>query len=123
MDVHGNQYQLLSKSKCFMFSENMDCGTCHDPHKRERDDLIVFARRCETCHRPDHIQTVAGTPAHQGMDSATLVSRCIDCHMPARASKAITMQTAAQRDPVADLVRTHLIAVYKNGPEVRPRGK
>jgi hypothetical protein len=38
--------------------------------------------------------------------------------MPARASRVITMQTAAGRDPVADLVRTHDIAVYplKNRP-------
>ena len=115
MDVHGNQYQLLSTSKCFLRSANLDCSTCHDAHKRERDDLTVFAQRCETCHQPQNIRTTAGTKAHQGIDSATLVNRCIDCHMPARASKAITMQTAAQHDPVADLVRTHLIAVYKNG--------
>lgn len=113
MDVHGNQYQLLSSSQCFLKSPNMDCSTCHDPHKRERDDLTVFARRCETCHQPEDLRTAAGVKAHQGMDSTTLIARCIDCHMPARASKAITMQTAAQRDPVADLVRTHLIAVYK----------
>lgn len=112
MDVHGNQYQLLTQSKCFLFSKDLDCNTCHDAHKRERDDLTVFALRCETCHRPENIRTAAGIKAHQGMDSMTLVTRCIDCHMPARASKAITMQTAAQRDPVADLVRTHLIAVY-----------
>ena len=112
MDVHGNQYQLLTKSKCFLLSENLDCNTCHNTHVQEREDLTVFARRCETCHKPGSIITVAGTPAHKGIDSTTLITRCIDCHMPARASKAITMQTAVQRDPVADLVRTHLIAVY-----------
>lgn len=46
------------------------------------------------------------------MDSAALISRYIDCHMPARASRVITMQTAVGRDPVADLVCTHDIAVY-----------
>lgn len=113
MDVHGNQYQLLSISQCFLRSANLECTTCHDVHTRERDDLSVFARRCESCHQPGNIRTAAGGPAHQGMDSTTLVTRCIDCHMPARASRAITMQTAANRDPVADLVRTHYIAIYR----------
>jgi hypothetical protein len=113
MDVHGNQYQLLSTSRCFLQSASLECMTCHDVHTQERDDLTVFARRCETCHQPGDIRTVSGSPAHAGMDSAVLVTRCIDCHMPARASKAITMQTAASRDPIADLVRTHHIAVYR----------
>ena len=85
----------------------MVCTTCHDAHRRERDDLSVFVRRCRNCHQP--------LPAHPSMDSAVVIARCIDCHMPSRASRVITMQTAAQRDPVADLVRTHDIAVY---PEV-----
>lgn len=113
MDVHGNQYQLLSASRCFLQSASLECMTCHDVHTQERDDLTVFARRCETCHQPGNIRTASGSPAHDGIDSAVLVTRCIDCHMPARASKAITMQTAAGRDPVADLVRTHRIAVYR----------
>ena len=46
------------------------------------------------------------------IDSARLISGCIDCHMPARASRSITMQTAASPDPIADLVRTHYIAIY-----------
>jgi len=114
MDVHGNQYQLLTASQCFLKSPNLDCTTCHDPHIRERDDLTVFARRCETCHQPGNITTAAGIPAHRELhlDSAGLVKGCIDCHMPARASKVITMQTAVDRDPVADLVRTHYIAIY-----------
>ncbi len=106
MDVHGNQYQLLIASQCFLRSKDLDCGTCHDPHTQERADLTVFARRCQSCHQP--------LPPHRSLDldSTHLVAGCIDCHMPARASRVITMQTAAQRDPVADLVRTHYIAVY-----------
>jgi hypothetical protein len=113
MDVHGNQYQLLTASQCFLRSSELDCTTCHDPHVRERDDLTVFARRCESCHQLGKIRTAAGVPAHGGMDSSAIVSGCIDCHMPARASKVITMRTAVNRDPVADLVRTHYIAVYR----------
>jgi hypothetical protein len=32
--------------------------------------------------------------------------------MPARASAAITMLTQGQKDPIADLVRSHYITVY-----------
>jgi hypothetical protein len=104
MDVHGNQYPLLTASRCFRESSGMVCTTCHDAHRRERDDLSVFVRRCLNCHQP--------LPPHPSMDSAVVISRCIDCHMPDRASRVITMQTAAGRDPVADLVRTHDIAIY-----------
>ena len=104
LDVHGNQYQLLTASRCFRESSGMVCTTCHDAHRRERDDLSVFVRRCLSCHQP--------LPPHPSMDSAVVIGRCIDCHMPARASRVITMQTVAGRDPVADLVRTHDIAVY-----------
>lgn len=113
MDVHGNQYQLLSTSRCFLLSPTLECTTCHDVHKRERDDLTVFARRCETCHQPGNIRMASGVLAHQEIDSATLIAKCIDCHMPTRASQAITMQTVAGRDPVADMVRTHHIAIYR----------
>ena len=105
MDVHGNQYQLLTASRCFRESKDMVCTTCHDPHRRERDDPSVFVQRCLNCHRP--------LPPHPSMDSMVMVTRCIDCHMPARASRVITMQTAAAHDPVADLVRTHRIAIYQ----------
>ena len=104
MDVHGNQYQLLTASRCFRESPGMVCTTCHDVHRRERDDLSVFVQRCLGCHQP--------LPAHPSIDSATVINSCIDCHMPSRASRVITMQTAAGRDPVADLVRTHDIAIY-----------
>ena len=40
MDVHGNQYQLLTASRCFRESGGMVCTTCHDPHRRQRDDLL-----------------------------------------------------------------------------------
>lgn len=133
-DVHGNQYELLVASKCFMKSATLECGSCHDPHVRERDNMTGFARRCMSCHGtgglmeehaslgeacsqgPGRVKIVFdGVKIERGranMDTGFLVKNCIDCHMPAKASEAITMLTAQQRDPVADLVRTHLIAIY-----------
>ncbi|HXB09916.1 MAG TPA: hypothetical protein VNW04_22485 [Puia sp.] len=104
MDVHGNQYQLLLTSKCFQNS-TLDCITCHNPHRTERDSLTVFTQRCQSCHNP--------LPPHPGMDPALLLAKCIDCHMPARPSKVITLQTAAGQKPIADLIRTHRIAIYR----------
>ena len=107
MDVHGNQYQLLAASQCFLKSKTLDCATCHDPHAQERDNLALFSQRCMTCHTQP-----ASHPAI-GLDVKTLTGNCIDCHMPARPSRVITMQTQGQRDPVADLVRSHLITIYR----------
>jgi hypothetical protein len=131
-DVHGNQYELLVASKCFLRSATLECGSCHDPHVRERERLAVFATRCMNCHGKagltgGHASEVGSSSAglrvpppralapegRRGkVDSQFLISNCIDCHMPVKASEAITMLTQRQRDPVADLVRTHLIAIY-----------
>jgi hypothetical protein len=119
-DVHGNQYELLVASKCFLKSSTMECGSCHDPHVVERDRLMTFAARCMSCHGEaglvgEHASMLAASSAglrRPGVDVGFLKQNCIDCHMPAKPSEAITMMTRQQRDPVADLVRTHLIAIY-----------
>lgn len=106
MDVHGNQTQLLMASKCYLKSETLVCTSCHDTHKKERDDVALFSGRCMSCHQ-------VGT--HKQIDSLStnvLAANCIDCHMPARASKVITLQTEGQKDPVADKVRSHFITIY-----------
>jgi hypothetical protein len=118
-DVHGNQYELLVASQCYLRSKTLECGSCHDVHVRERENLTVFAARCMNCHVAGG--GVAGTAgaAHPGdrvagvkVDRSFLINNCIDCHMPARASVRITMLTQTQKDPIADLVRSHYITVY-----------
>ena len=42
VDVHGNQVQLLRKSRCFLASNTLTCDTCHDVHKTQRDAAVVF---------------------------------------------------------------------------------
>ncbi len=46
------------------------------------------------------------------IDAKILVANCIDCHMPALPSRAITMVPEGQKTPMADLVRSHLIKIY-----------
>jgi hypothetical protein len=39
-------------------------------------------------------------------------TNCIDCHMPAKPSKVITLLTRMKENPLPDYIRTHLIEVY-----------
>jgi hypothetical protein len=131
MDVHGNQYQLLAGSKCFLRSQALECGSCHQPHVKERDNMALFSARCMNCHKPEGSPsrsgraTAAGTTAADStaatvhfckmaptLGVAALVNNCIDCHMPLKASRVITLQTEGQATPVANMVRSHLIAIY-----------
>jgi len=104
LDVHGNQYGLLTSSKCFIKSGTLDCSSCHNVHVDEAGQLKTFSQRCRSCHNP--------LPPHPGRDTAFLAANCIDCHMPALASNKILLQLSGGPKPVHDLVRTHHIAIY-----------
>lgn len=106
MDVHGNQYQLLIASQCFLQSKTLECGSCHDVHVKERDRMAAFSGRCMNCHK-----SIAAGHGGAG-DMTAIINNCIDCHMPLKASRVITLQTKGQSAPVANLVRNHLIAIY-----------
>ena len=140
MDVHGNQYQLLIGSKCYLQTTTLVCTSCHAPHAMERDNLAAFSQRCMNCHREDGGGGSGGDRADGGgngvagahgaeagahgagtapfckmaaqLGAAVLARNCIDCHMPARASRVITLQTTEQKDPMADFVRSHYITIY-----------
>lgn len=107
-DVHGNQYGLLSESKCFLRSRTLECSTCHDPHTNVSTDLTVYSQKCQSCHsNPDH--------SSLKMDAAmisTMKNNCIDCHMPEQPSRAISFQLAGSNSTSAYLLRTHKIAIY-----------
>ena len=109
-DVHGNQYGLLSESKCFLQSQTLTCVTCHDPHSDAGNDLKVYSATCIGCHNnPDHTSL--------DMDVATAQSiknNCIDCHMPKQPSNKIEFQLAGKNATSSYLLRTHKIAVYEN---------
>ncbi|HYF29531.1 MAG TPA: cytochrome c3 family protein [Chitinophagaceae bacterium] len=109
MDVHGNQTQLMMASKCFQQSNELTCTSCHNVHTRERDDMAIFSQRCMNCH-----QQVAHsfTGKSEVLENA-IQTNCIDCHMPLKASSAITMLTNQQTSAIPDYIRTHLIATYE----------
>ena len=111
LDVHGNQYGLLTSSKCFRSSQ-MDCSSCHNVHVNEAGDPKLFSQRCMTCHSPAgaHFCRMAAT-----VDAAVLAVNCIDCHMPSLPSQKILLTMSNAGRTVHNLVRTHRIAIY---PEI-----
>jgi nitrate/TMAO reductase-like tetraheme cytochrome c subunit len=108
MDVHGNQNGLLAASKCFLMS-NMDCTTCHNTHVNERGNAVMYNQRCINCHKTAN-HNVCKMSFKLG--DAAIQNKCIDCHMPAKPSGAINVQTADAKNALPYLVRTHYIAVY-----------
>jgi predicted CXXCH cytochrome family protein len=107
LDVHGNQSGLLAASKCFLKS-NMDCGTCHDPHKNEASNLAAYSQRCMSCHNSVNHNFYKAAPELK----ASIKNNCIDCHMPLKPSNAIEIAMGNGKRAVPYLVRTHCIAVY-----------
>ncbi|MEO6838361.1 MAG: multiheme c-type cytochrome [Ginsengibacter sp.] len=107
IDVHGNQYGLLSKSKCFRNSATLTCVSCHNPHDNESGNLALFSQKCMTCHNEEHGTFCKINPAPKN-----ITLNCIDCHMPKQVSKSIVLQLQSQKVPTAQLLRTHFIAIY-----------
>jgi hypothetical protein len=112
LDVHGNQYGLLTASKCFKMS-NMDCSSCHNVHKEEINEPQLFSARCMVCHNQASHNFCALTT----LPASTLMNNCIDCHMPLLQSKKIFLHMADEKQSTADLVRTHRIAIYPEQTE------
>lgn len=108
VEVHGNQYGLLTASKCFKQSTTLTCNSCHGSHNNERGDMKLFSSRCITCHdtNADNFKTVT----HTGVKNIT--QNCIDCHMPQQESKAIAVYLQGNDKPLASFIRSHYIGIY-----------
>ena len=107
LDVHGNQYGLLTASKCFKNSQ-MTCSSCHSVHGREVNQPALYSQRCMGCHNGSN-QPVCTVKPTAGM---VLANNCIDCHMPSLPSKAIFLQLEDATKSTADFVRSHRVAIY-----------
>ena len=107
-DVHGNQFRLLSESKCFLGSKTMTCGSCHDPHKNAGNDLALYSQKCMGCHN-DASHNTCSMAASLGN---SIKENCIDCHMPKKPSNAISFELAGSSTKSSYLLRTHRIAIY-----------
>lgn len=107
VDVHGNQYGLMSASKCFIKSD-MSCNTCHDTHANERGRKELFSTRCQSCHTGEHKQT----PQLASLNAKIIKSNCVDCHMAVEPSHNIVLFTSGMEAPKAASFRSHFISVY-----------
>ncbi len=110
LDVHGNQYGLLSSSKCYIQSQ-MDCSSCHNVHVNEHGNTELFSQRCMSCHNGVAHKSCTMPPTA----GLVLGNNCIDCHMPALPSQKIVLELSNIADTgktISNLVRTHHIAIY-----------
>jgi len=107
LDVHGNQYGMLSLSKCFL-SPELTCNSCHSSHKNETGQISLFSQRCMSCHRREH----GSFCTQKNLPDSVLTQNCIDCHMPVRKSNTIVFLEENTGNQVAATMRSHLIRVY-----------
>lgn len=107
IDVHGNQFGLLSASKCFTMSQ-MTCESCHNPHKNESGQLQVFSSKCMNCHDGKHEQICKKTKEI----GPIIKENCIDCHMPEQPSRAIAVMLQGAAIPTSATMRSHYIKNY-----------
>ncbi|WP_291907293.1 multiheme c-type cytochrome [Chitinophaga sp. CB10] len=115
-DVHGNQYQLLTASKCYRASNQLTCNTCHNPHEDNRSNLQTYNYQCLSCHQP----ATAKFCTSKEMAPELLQQQCVNCHMPVQPSRVITLLPDGKPQPVADSLRSHLIKVYRQA--ISPAG-
>jgi hypothetical protein len=109
LDVHGNQYGLLTASTCFKASEAMTCSTCHNPHKNQRGAFIEFSQKCMGCHND--------SSQHSFALNAQMQTNCINCHMPVLSSSGLTVEALDLKGKILSdslKVRTHRIGIYRN---------
>ena len=109
MDVHGNQAQLLASSKCYIMSK-MDCATCHNVHVNDRQSQVLYSARCMKCHTESNHNFCKMAPTL----GTIIKTNCIDCHMPAKPSNVISVETSGKGTAIPYLVRNHHIAVYND---------
>lgn len=109
-DVHGNQFRLMAQSKCFIKSDKMDCITCHNPHENASKNMASYSKICMSCHQGlKHNETTLKT-----MPEKLLADNCVECHMPKKASNAISFQLSNSKQLSNYILRTHRIGIYPN---------
>ncbi|MCV9929342.1 cytochrome c3 family protein [Flavobacterium sp. LS1R49] len=107
-DVHGNQFLLLSQSKCFTKSEAIDCMTCHNPHENAAKSMASYSKICMSCH--SIVKHNSATT--KSISDNLLKNNCIECHMPKQPSKSIKFQQSGHQTISNYSLRTHRIATY-----------
>ncbi len=104
--VHSaNQQARMAMSRCFQKSSEMQCTTCHNPHRQERGNAALFIERCLKCHEKAECEVVAKV-------GLAAEGRCIDCHMPRRSDSMMPMQK--KDDTFRPMLRDHFIKNWED---------
>jgi len=109
IDVHGNQFGLLSLSKCFVIGK-VTCISCHNVHENENGKIEIFSQRCISCHSNGHEKICKMTD----QIGPSITQNCIDCHMPKQFSHGVAVYLQGADAPTPALMRTHYIKTYPN---------
>jgi Cytochrome c554 and c-prime len=109
LDSHGNQFGMLSQSKCFLKS-NITCITCHQVHENEKGKVLGFSSRCMTCHT----EGTKSFCSFKQLAVSQLKQNCIQCHMPEKNSNSIRMLLQGESIPTPAKMHVHHIAVYQD---------
>ena len=109
VDVHGNQMELLRRSRCFRSSQ-MTCSTCHNTHAPQQD-AAAFSPTCLTCHKAQQ----CGKFKTLG---AQIAQNCVDCHMPLQKSEVLFSELNGEE--LQPLVRNHQIGIYPSATVPKP---
>jgi formate-dependent nitrite reductase cytochrome c552 subunit len=73
------QATTLTWSRCYTQSKDqLDCVTCHDPHRNAETTHVFYEKKCLGCHGST---ATTHCPVNSSRD-------CITCHMPARRGAA-----------------------------------
>ncbi len=112
-DVHGNQFNLLKQSKCFLAADKMTCSSCHNPHNQSLANMVTYSQKCMSCHT----QAAGNFCTFTAKPGTMLQDNCIDCHMPKQTSGAISFQLSGSSGISSYLLRTHRIAIHDNKNE------
>jgi len=106
------QGQTFTWSRCYSQSDGqLDCVTCHDPHRDAETAPAVYIARCLACHGTTETPpsptagAARGTvPAARGSCPVQPAGNCIPCHMP------------KVKTPMAHAAFTdHFIRVHREG--------
>jgi Cytochrome c554 and c-prime len=107
LDVHGNQTQLLSQSKCYRMSD-IDCSTCHNAHVNQHGFVKSFNNHCQGCHSPGNHFCKMATSSNMDF----LQNNCTSCHMPLQASTAIVVLPSNHTAAIPTMIVNHRIGIY-----------
>jgi nitrate/TMAO reductase-like tetraheme cytochrome c subunit len=110
IDVHGNQYGLLSQSKCFKKSGTITCLTCHNTHENQTGATGYFSQKCMSCHNDQHPGALLCKV--KNATDEIIKNNCTSCHMPKLASSAIAVVLHGEDKITPAMIHTHLIKVY-----------